>query len=498
MTAEFTGMKNTLRISSLLGVLAFILPNLARAYESSWDGNHPDAKAEAWTWMGHVQEVEGTKLGKKGLGFIYYFARSEEQSMGTMTFRSAALTSTVDGEGKAFETSTIYLPKYDNGVLRARKNTLDVSFTAGKKINDTAKALPMTAADEAELKKAMAYFPGLNVAPGFKPKKSRFVSKEESGTSVDLTFYAIWPVLSAPEGKMTFLGQEGTWSFSEPMLVTVGKYNGKPVAGLSFLDRQWATKSFGVNAMGGLNDLLKYANAMKYSHSWSAFHAQNKRTNEWTFFHLWHQWKREKDVRDELVDYSGMLWMKNGTESGLVDSKDYEWTGSGFVHNKGRKVMMNYAQGRYGFFPSRADFTSGKMGLTGTLYASPALQNLNQPIPFYEGYAQGEGTWNGDEVRLQGRLESSRLMFRTQDYEQMLDILGTMKDGWEQPELQAWLKEQIAKDKARNPLEWIHGRLSVLASLLSEMDLKLKIFGSIISGKKAKQDANDPDVMLYY
>ncbi len=450
--------------------------------------------------MGHLNEVvykSGQKaLSEKGVGYMYYYARSEEKAMGSMTFRSSTRTETLNNEGKSFATDTIYLPKH-NGTFRTRTASLDLQFKAGV-ISDVVKAAPMTAKDDQVLNDALALFPGLKIAPGFKPKKSILKVSEKNGQYMDLVYYAIWPVLSSADGRMTFLAQTDTYSFSEPMLVTVGFRNGKEVAGLSFLDRQWATESFGTNIMGDLTGMLKYAQALKYSHAWSAFHLQNKRTKEWSFFHLWNQWNRNPDVRDAKVDYSGMLYMHNGIESGLLAANDYQWLPSGFVQNKGREIMMDYSSGRAGFFPSRADVSSPKLGLEMSFFASPHLQNLNQPIPFYEAYAEGEGTLNGDPVYIRGRLESSRLMFRPQDYDEMIEIMKTKKDGWEQSDLQQWLRDNKNNSADGTPFGWLHERLAVLASLLGEMQLKLAIFGDIVKGTKPHADANDRAVTVYY
>lgn len=451
--------------------------------------------------MGHVQEVttqQGvTALGPKGVGFIYYYTRNDEGQMGTMNFRSSALTDTVNGEGKAYKTNTIYGAEHPNMEFRARTNALDLTFKAST-VADEVREVPLAGGDLAKLTETLKLFPGLAIAPGMTPKKSIFRVMEEDGGRFDLEFYSIWPVLSPPDGTMRFLGQAGTSSFSEPMLVTMGTYNGKKVAGLSFLDRQWAPQYFGTYIMNGIGDLLKYAHALKYSHSWSAFHAHNLRTNEWTFFHLWHQYERADLQRDTLTDYSGMLYMKNGKESALVDSKDYDWTASGYVQQQGTEVMMDYAMGRVGFFPSRATYSSKKLGFSGDMYAFPYLQSLNQPIPFYEGYAAGEGTWNGDPVRLQGRLESSRLMFRGQDYQEMIEVLKQQKGDWQQKDLQAWLKANMNQTGDGSVFQWIHDRMIGLVSAMSEMDLKLAIFGEILSGDKGSPDPADPTVTVYH
>ncbi len=486
------GMTNR-KVFQLIVFAILLLGSIANAYEPSWDGNHPESKSEAWTWMGHLQEFDGTRLGPNGVGFIYYYTRNDQGQMGSMNFRSSSLTETVNGVGQSYKTSTLYAAQYDNAELRARRGRLDLTFTAGD-IADFVRAEAMSAADTKELHSTMKLFPGLAIAPGFTPKKVVFNASEEDGTEMKLRFYTIWPVLAPKDGLMRFLGQADTYSFSEPMLVTVGTYKGKRVAGLSFLDRQWAKQFFGVNIYTGLGDLVKYAHALKFSHAWSAFHVFNERTKEWSFFHLWHQWERNDNVADKLTEYSGLLYMKNGTESGVIDSSDYTWKGDGYVWAQGKEVLLDYPLGRYGFFPSRATYSSPKLGFSGQIVATPHLQNLNQPIPFYEGYASGVGTWNGDRVRIQGRLESSRLLFRTQDYKEMLKTLESTKEPeWRQPELQAWLKA----NQRDNPANWLGHPLAVLASMFKGLDLKLAIFGDILSDDQVEQDPRDPEVVIY-
>ena len=492
-------------------LLSVVLASVtARAYEPSWDGNHPAAQSEAWTWMGHLNEIETVdgvpRLGARGLGYIFYYTRSVEKTMGTMTFRSSALTTTQNGVGTAFKTDTLYASKYKDGALRVREGSLDLSFTADG-VSDRAATAPFTPADRDQLIAALKFFPTLRVTPGFSPKKTSYREVERDGTVVDLTYYSIWPVLSAPGGQIRFLGQDGTYTYTEPMLVTVGTVGGKAVAGLSFLDRQWAMNSFGEYVMDGLTDLLRSGHAFKYAHNWSAFHAQNQRTGEWSFFHLWHQWSRADAARDRLDDYSGMLYIRNnGTEAALVDAKDYAWRASGFVLQKGREIVMDFTKGRDGFFTSRADVEAPGLGLKLSMFATPALQNLNQPIPFFEGFASGEGSWAGDRLAIKGRLESSRIMFRDEDYREMLDTLKIQAEvdpAWAQADVAAYLVQKLA-DGARpqasslNPFVWLEQRFNVVSSLMGGMGVKLAIVRAILSGKKAAVDARDPAVMTYY
>jgi hypothetical protein len=474
----------------------------AFAYEPNWDGNHPEAKSEAWTWMGHLREVTSAgKLGKNGLGFIYYYTRNDTSgakgSMGQMNFRSSGRTATVNGEGKSYQMSTVYTATDPSAELRARSGVLDLEFHAGRgEIEDKVVAAPMTAADQKILDATMKLFPGVAVAPKFKPKKTVFHVTEKDGTIVDLTFYSIWPMLSAPEGKMDFLGQKDTYSYSDPMMVTVGTYGGKKMAGLSFLDRQWAKEYYGTYMMDGLGDLLRYAEALKYAHSWSAFHVKNQRTGEYSFFHLWNQFRRRPGLRDEKVSYSGLLYARAGVEYGMVDANDYSWTPSGFVQHQGTKVVMDYAQDRIGFFPTKATYKSAKFGFDAEMWASPHLQVLDQPIYFYEGYAEGQGSWRGDRVTIQGRLESSRLFFREQDYEEMIEILGKEKGLWKQPELATWMKENIDQ-KSFDPFQKFHQKMLALVSMFSEMGLKMAIFQDIVTGAKPEADPRDPEVIVY-
>ena len=486
-------------LTLLVSAVSLLTSLTGFAYEPSWDGNHPDSKSEAWTWMGHLNEMDSKgKLGRKGMGFIYYYTRNDTTGsmVGSLNFRSSSRTYTLDGIGQNYQMSTVYAVKEPNAELRSRRGYLDIEFNAGR-INDRVVDERMNDADRAELANTMKLYPGLEIAPNFKPKKTSFHVVEKDGTVLDLNFYSIWPVLSAPEGKMKFLNQPDTYSFSDPMMVTVGTVGGKKMAGLSFLDRQWAKSYFGVHMLNNLGDLMKYAKAMNFAHTWSAFHARNERTGEYTFFHLWRQYRRENDQRDQQIDYSGMLYAKGGKEYGLISADDYKWTSSGYVQQQGTVAMMDYAMGRVGFFPSKAAFSSNKMGLSATMWASPHLQVLDQPIYFYEGYAEGEGTFRGDKVKLQGRLESSRMMFREKDYEEMLEILAKEKGDWKQPELATWLKANKKQDNPDSPFVKIHQKMIGFAAAFSDMGLKMAIFGDILNGVKPVADANDPDVMIY-
>ncbi|RZA01035.1 MAG: hypothetical protein EOP11_17705, partial [Proteobacteria bacterium] len=465
----------TILVRALAATLLVASAN-AFAYEPSWEGNHPEAKSEAWTWMGHLREVNSGKLGAEGLGFIYYYTRNDttgaKGSMGQMNFRSTGSTRTVNGEGKSYKMGTVYTAKRPDAELRARTGVLDLEFNYGREIADKVEASPMTASDAKVLAETLKLYPGVNIAPNFKPKKTIFHVTETDGTVVDLTFYSIWPALSAPEGKMEFLGQKDTYSYSDPMMVTVGTYGGKKMAGLSFLDRQWAKEYYGTYMMDGMKDLLRYAESLKYAHSWSAFHVKNQRTGEYSFFHLWNQFRRRPGLADEKVGYSGLLYARAGVEYGMVDAKDYSWIPSGFVQHKGTKVVMDYAQDRIGFFPTKASFASSKFDFNAAMWASPHLQVLDQPIYFYEGYAEGTGTWRGDKITVQGRLESSRLFFREQDYEEMIGILGREKGLWKQPELAQWMRDNIDQ-KSMDPFRKFHEKMLGLVSMFSEMGLKL-------------------------
>lgn len=495
-------MKYKTLLLALPALALALVQTPAFAYEPHWDGNHPDAKSEAWTWMGHLREVtaQGT-LGKNGLGFIYYYTRNDTSgakgSMGQMNFRSSGRTATVDGQGQSYKMSTVYTATDPSAALRAREGRLDLAFTAGRgAIQDKVIEAPMTAADQKTLDATMKLYPGVKVAPGFAPRKTVFHVVEKDGTIVDLTFYSIWPMLSAPDGKIDFLGQKDTYSYSDPMMVTVGTVGGKKMAGLSFLDRQWSVEYYGTYIMDGLSDLLRYAEALKYAHAWSAFHVKNQRTGEYSFFHLWNQFRRQPGVRDQKISYSGILYARAGVEYGMVDASDYTWTPSGFVQHKGTKVVLDYAQDRIGFFPTKATFKSSRFDFNAEMWASPHLQVLDQPIYFYEGYAEGEGTWRGDRVTIQGRLESSRLMFREQDYSEMLDILANEKGLWKQPELATWMKQNFDQESF-GPFRKFHEKMLTLISMLTNMQVKMAIFQDILTGAKPEVDPRDPEVVVY-
>ena len=491
-------------------IIAALCSTSARAYDVTWDGNHPAAASEAWTWMGHLNHVvkkDGVDvLGDTGMGYIFYYTRSVERTMGTMTFRSSALTSTLNGVGTGFKTDTIYASQHD-GALTVREGRLDLTFTGGG-ADDRARTMIMTPSDHELLARTLKFFPGLKITPGFTPKKTKYHEVERDGTVVDLSYYAIWPVLSAPEGKIRFLGQNDTMSFTEPMLITTGTVGGKKMVGLSFLDRQWAANSFGDSVMDGLGDLLRYGHAFNYAHNWSAFHARNLRTGEYSFFHLWHQWHRQDNVRDQLDDYSGLLYVRNnGTESAMLDRDDYTWRPSGYVLQKGRQIIMNFAKGRDGFFNSRADFNSDKLKMSIQLYATPALQNLNQPIPFFEGFASGPGTFEGDPIVVEGRLESSRVMFRDVDYQEMLEnmtIAGKSDPAWAQEDVAQYLKAKLAYSAATSakpalgPFVWVDQQVTVASALLGGIAVKLSLVKAILSGQKAKPDPKDQSVIVYH
>lgn len=449
--------------------------------------------------MGHLNEVEKDiqgqpRLSARGHGYILYYTRNILGKMGAINFRSFARTQTLNGDGQAFETSTHYQPRYPGSFLKARTGRLDLEFQAGK-VHDRTEQVAMTSEDQARLADLLKYYPGLKVAPQFAPKKYRIYATEDDGRVYDLTAYSIWPVISPPNGHMRFLGQADTMTFSEPMLLTSGRWAGKEVVGLSYIDRQWADKYFGTYMIDDIKDAFKYGRALNYAHSWSAFHARNERTGEWSFFHIWHQWDRRASTGDQITDDALLLWTRGGVEQGVVSPSEYTWLPSYYVAYSGREVVMDYAMGQQGFFPSRAQFSSPRLGLTVDMAAQPALQVLNQPVYFFEGQASGTGTWNGDRLVVQGRLESSRLLYRTQDYREILSNLKHQPKGLDQPDLQKALVKMIAqreRDKG-----WLSHRLAVLANLLNELDLKLAIFRDILSGDRPSVEPTDPDVTIY-
>ncbi|HEY8269692.1 MAG TPA: hypothetical protein VIG33_02305 [Pseudobdellovibrionaceae bacterium] len=481
------------------------------------EGNHTWAKSESWTWMGHLNEYttsgQGTlSLSENGLALIHYYTRNQTQ-FGSLTFKSSALTYTKKGIGEFYDKRTIYSepPISKNKFqLKIQESHLNIEFKHNEQIDQIRK----TSISESDIhllkNKLLPLYPGLKMSENFDPVKYTFSAFVGSETFLSLELYQIWPSISPKDAKMQFLGIPEAYTFSQPMLVAVGSSRKKgistPVVGLLFLDRQWCKDYFGKNIMGNPIESLQQNQALKYSHSWSAFHAHSEQSQNWYFVHLWRQYQRNPDVPDKIDDYSGIVWVKNGIQQTPIEDKSFNWIGSKFIKNKSH-VMLNYAVDRETYFPSQYHLYNKANADSLSLQASPRLQSLDQPIYLYEGYASGGGTWDGESVKLQGRVESSRTLFRLQDYIEMLGqikqsrAISSVEDP-EQEKLGQHLEDIIAREKncKNNWLcfsDFLEKRKAQIGYMLNDLKQKMEIFQSGFKSTQPVRDAADHSIVIY-
>ncbi len=490
-------MKTKTKVAIIIELSLIVFINLIAI--SLWaDGNHSWAKSEAWTWMGHVNQLEqGTTwtLSDKGFGFIHYFTRNET-GQGRMNFKSSAVTTTQNGLGHSYDKRTTFPTESKKDFrLRVRDDKLDIDFVTIDQ-HDEIREIDLDSSDLPLLfEKILPLYPGLKVSPSFPIKKFIFKAQMGSKYEVDLVFLSIWPDIAPPNQQMEFFGLKESYTFSSPMLVTYGFWaeRGRSpvrVVGLSFLDRQWSKEYFGKNVFANPTDLLKKNHALSWAHNWSAFHAYAPTTKDWYFVHLWQQVQRLGNQPDQRAPYTGIQWSKNGQQQLSVDADQFSWTGQKFVVNQS-KVLLNYAQGHEALFPFKYLFQDRNGSAQFELEASPKLQSLDQPIYLYEGYARGSGTWDQNEVLIQGRIESSQILFRNVDYENVLESIQT--DDPDQAKLASELQLKLRDDKAcKNQLE---NEIEHNKFLFNDLGRKTLIFSAQYFSRPKQ---SSPNSITYY
>jgi hypothetical protein len=439
--------------------------------------------------------METWSLTSEGFAFIHYFTRNETGT-GRMNFKSSAVTKTKDGTGISYDKSTLFPTGNPRDFqLRIREDQLDIDFVAPRQ-HDVIHEAPMTVADHTLLQnQILPLYPGLQAAAQWSVKKTKFSASLGNHHQANLIFYALWPDISPENQQMEFFGQQESYTFSSPMLVTVGQWSEfgsaeKTVVGLSFLDRQWSKDYFGKHIFANPLDFLKKNHALGWAHNWSAFHAKAVDSNDWYFVHVWQQVRRKDDTPDQRTNYTGIQWSKNGQQQPMIDQATFTWQPRKFVENQS-KVLLNFAEGRKAFFPVSYHYSEGNSGSHLEISASPQQQSLDQPIYLYEGYASGQGLWDNQTVQLQGRVESSQILFRDIDYDGMLRTIDT-KDS-EQRKIAYQLENELNRKKS--PYDtWAEHRAHQIF-LSNDLGRKFQIFNAQFKNKPKRQS---PTQITYY
>lgn len=468
--------------------------SLSAAYKPEWDGNHVDAKSETWTWGGHLAVLEPNADGQlarseRGFGLIHYYARNAAP-MGSLTFRTSAMTPTVQGEGRGFEAKTLYSSDAKDFALSVRSGVLDLRLAADGR-SDHIRETPFTPADGTALRELLALYPGLKVAPGFTPKKTELRWAVGKGDELTMTLYSIWPAIAPNgDGTMAFLGIHDTQTFTEPMVVGRGTLRRGdetlPVSAMMFIDRQWSKRYFGEKMLGaGL--MPSPHKALARSHEWSAFHGFDPQQQTWSFFHAWQQYGRAQDRADVRADYNGMMFVDHdGRRSAMMPATGYTHENLRFSPaKKDHNVFLNYANGLPSFFPSAIRIASPT--LEASLVASPRRQMAPQPIYLFEGYARGAGNWQGRPIELTGRIESSRLMFRDSDYREMLASPG--EGSW---------RQVVALAEQKNArMSWFERLRGKAGYVVHDLARKLKLGWQALTRRNSYASPTDPAVTIY-
>jgi hypothetical protein len=358
--------------------------------------------------------------------------------------------------------------------------------------------------------KLLPLFPNLQRDPSFTPLKSKLIIEVGESSQFNLTLYSIWqPMAPTSDGRIRFLGVDGTYTFFHPMILAVGHWtqNGvrKKVSGMLTLDRQWSNEYFGKALLDTPLDVFKAYRALSYSHHWSGFHGYLPKSKSWIFVHLWNQFYRKSNEKDLDVPYSNMVWVKNGIFQESIGESKYNWQGENFVLDNS-KVLLNYGEGRERYFPSQFSLSSPSQNSELFIKASPALQSMEQPIYLFEGFGIGEGTWQGEPITVQGRIESSRILFRDQDYQEIVQTIqnNVNKDPDQEilmNHLKILLNEEInchnlfCYDRAKAEYR---KKKDYLKFITNDMTLKISILKSKLTKKESKTDPTNTDILIYY
>jgi hypothetical protein len=501
-------------------VIQFLILDISRAQSvtdlTQEEGNHTWAKSESWTWMGHLNEYTNNpkgsmELSDRGVALIHYYTRNETQ-FGNLNFKSSALTETQAGVGINYDSQTTYSDsanlfskpqKTSSFNLKIQEDVLNIEFKNAIQ-RDQIKKVEMQNEDLKYLEtQLLPLYPGLEITPQFKPVKYTFSANVGTQSELHLNMYQIWPSVAPNKAQIKFLGIEDSYTFSQPMLVAQGTFItkgiSKKVVGLLFLDRQWCKDYFGKYIMGNPADMLRQNQALKFSHNWSAFHAKGEGSSNWYFVHLWKQFQRSAKNPDQTVDYTGIVWVKNGVLQDAIPREDFSWTGQNFIKNKSH-VLLNYAVDREGYFPSEYQYSNQNNQDQLNIVASPRLQSLDQPIYLYEGYASGEGIWNGEKVSLKGRLESSRILFRAQDYQEIIKINSETQTNQKQTEhLQKIMDDEVRCEQNTFCFENKKSQKKAQLNFMkNDLKQKIAILKSHFKYKKPERDPLNPQVLIYH
>lgn len=489
-------------------------PDALIKYEESWDGNHPKAMSESWTWMGHLKEIEDAngdlKFTNNGVAFIHYYTRNKSK-MGSLTFKTSALTPTVNNIGQDYLKKTLYSSLAKDFYLKTKQNKLGLEWHY-KGRSDSVKAASFNPElDFAELDhKLLKLFPNLKRDSTMAPIKSILNVDVGDDSHFDLTLYSIWqPLAPTADGRIRFLGVDGTFTFFHPMIIAIGQWTQKgvtkKVCGMLTLDRQWSNEYFGKSLFDKTTDFIKAYRALSYAHNWSGFHGYLPESKSWVFVHLWNQFYRKDNVSDVAVPYANLVWVKNGLLQSPLSPSEYSWLGESFALNES-KVLLNFGEGREGYFPTQFNLTSPIQNLDLTLKASPVMQSLEQPIYLYEGFAIGEGIWQGEPIKAQGRIESSRLLFRDQDYDEMIQIISNSAEQDQKQQLLRGHLEDLLKEDKNCPTIFCPNQLKkeqkkkedYYKFVSNDLNLKLSILKAKFTHKESVTDPNDPNTIIYY
>jgi hypothetical protein len=483
-------------------------------YENFWDGNHLKAKSESWTWMGHLKELEETgdhlKFKNDGVAFIHYYTRNQSK-MGSLTFKTSALTPTINDVGQSYLKQTHYSSLAKDFYVKLNTKQLGIEWHYNNEMDSVTWEPLQTETDLRMIdEKLLPLFVNLQRDKSMMPVKSRLNAKVGENSHFALTMYSIWqPLAPTADGRIRFLGVDGTFTFFHPMILAIGSWthNGitKKVCGMVTLDRQWSNEYFGKSLADKPTDYLKVYRALSYAHHWSGFHGYLPESKSWIFVHLWNQFYRKSNEQDLEVPYANMVWVKNAIPQLPLTPTDYTWQGQSFVLDNS-KVLLNYGEGRERYFPSQFNLNSQSQNIELAIRASPTLQSLEQPIYLFEGFGTGEGFWQGEPISVQGRIESSRLLFRDQDYLEMIEtIRASPQPSAAQDALQTHLEELLRQDENCRFL-YCHDRAKkhykrktdYFKFVGNDMNLKMSILRAKLTHKESKVDPTNPNVMIYY
>lgn len=308
-------------------------------------GPHPAFKAEWWYVTGNLRATDGT-----GRRFGVQFT----------VFRAALSPDTAaSGRGSAWGTRQLYMAHTALGDVEAGRFYSEERFARGAAGLAGASAEPVSAfLGSARLVEA-------GDASGPVPLR---VQGEAEGAAFDLTAQPVKPVVLQGDRGLSQKGAgpgNASYYYAQTRMATEGTVTlpdgeAVPVAGLTWLDREWSTSALGEDQVGW---------------DWFALHLDDGRDL------MLYQLRRTDGSKDPLSE--GSLVLEDGTKVTL-DADDYTLT-----------PLDTWESPRGGAYPVRWRVRVPSAGIDAEVAAAIEDQELDATVRYWEGAVDVTGTASG-------------------------------------------------------------------------------------------------------